>query len=387
MNAATIDATGSNEWRGQQQTLAGTLAQTAAGRGPSVAVEQYKKGLGDIARQSMGMANAARGNDRVFAKMQAQAQGAEALGQANEGAARIRAQEAATAQGQLGGLITGARGQDVGLATTAAGFQQQANQTGAQLGTQVSLANAAQQGNTSQFNAGLGADLSKFNAGATNTRNLATAGMQNEMQRFNAGEAGGTSRFNAGQDLAGQQFNAGTAADLGKFNAGLTQQNQISNADRALAGGQFNIGAQNDLSKFNTGQANATSQFNAGQSNQIGQFNAGQANQVGLANNAQAIQVAAANMDAQLKARGMDDAQRAQYINAWLQSQGLAIQGDSAIAGVQAGDAAGRRQMWGQAFNAAGQVATTAAGMPPIGAANFGANNAPSIYGGNTVQF
>lgn len=342
--AAGVNTAPSDEWRTGQQGLASTLARTATGQGPSVGVQQYRKSLGDIAAQAQGQAASARGNDRVFAKREAMMTSADKLSNAGLNEGLIRAQEAATAQGQLGALQTGARGQDIGLATTSAGFQQGANLQNASQRTAVNLANAAGETGTSQFNSGMGADLSKFNAGATNNRSLTVAGNANDMMKFNAGENGATSRFNAGQGLQAGEFNSGQATDLSKFNAGLGQANQLANADRSLQGGEFNASQTNELAKFNAGQGNQVGMFNAGQDTATAQFNAGQGNQVGMANNAQQIQVATANMDAKLRQMGMDDQQRAQYIDSWLRAQGLTMQGDTGIVGAQQADAAGKRE-------------------------------------------
>lgn len=109
---AGMDPTQQQQWRGQQQNLSNSLFGTIAGNTPSVAQEQLKQTTqGNVANQfAMAQANP---NNPGAARMAATNAGNINQQAAGQGA-MLRAQEIQGAQGMLGGVLSGARGQDLG---------------------------------------------------------------------------------------------------------------------------------------------------------------------------------------------------------------------------------------------------------------------------------
>lgn len=102
--------------RQQQMALAQSLQGTLAGTTPSVANEQLKQATDTNIANAYAMAQAGR-NNPAAARMVANQAGALSQQGAGQGA-MLRAQEIANAQGQLGGVLGGMRGQDLGAYQT-----------------------------------------------------------------------------------------------------------------------------------------------------------------------------------------------------------------------------------------------------------------------------
>lgn len=114
--------------RAQQQQLAGQLQAAAAGAVPSAAQMQMQQGLEQGLRGQLAAANSAHGGAgaSLAAMRGAQDQGARMVTDVNNQGAQLRAQEMATARGQLGGVLGGMRGADqarAGLGLDAASQQ------------------------------------------------------------------------------------------------------------------------------------------------------------------------------------------------------------------------------------------------------------------------
>lgn len=126
--------------RGRQIGLLGALENSAYGRGPSIADTQMRQGLDAAIRQQQALAASGRGN-AAMAQRQASLN-ASGMAQNMAGQAAInRLQEQQQAQGMLGQMLSGVRGQDVGLAQFNA--QQQAqNRAMNDAAYQNALANA-----------------------------------------------------------------------------------------------------------------------------------------------------------------------------------------------------------------------------------------------------
>lgn len=177
--------------------------------------------------------------------------------------ALLRANEVATARGQLGGLATDTRGQDIGLATNQAGLEQGARQF-----------NAGEAGTTSRFNVGQGNQLATTNAGfqqqttqndadRSQGANLAEAQMGTNVNLANANNQTGVSTFNAGQSNQRGNLQGQMQLDADTGNATRTQQNQQFNAGaiNTRTGDQGQLTQQNN--QFNTGQTNTANTGNA----------------------------------------------------------------------------------------------------------------------------
>jgi hypothetical protein len=133
MNAASMDTRQEEQWRGEQQQLMQQMKDRAAGKTTSAAELTLRKAQEAGLAQARSAAVSAEGVSPAMAlKAQLGAQTDINIG-AGQQAAITRSQEQASAEGALGGLLSGARAQDIGVATTQAGFQQQANLSNAQL--------------------------------------------------------------------------------------------------------------------------------------------------------------------------------------------------------------------------------------------------------------
>jgi hypothetical protein len=127
-----------DQTRGMQLDLAGALAARARGAGgPSVAELQMRRGLDSQIAAQRAQAASARGMSPGMAQRLAANNIAQAQQATNADAAMLRASEQQQAQGMLGNVLAGARGQDLGVA----GMQQQTNLTNAQFQQQAGLAN------------------------------------------------------------------------------------------------------------------------------------------------------------------------------------------------------------------------------------------------------
>jgi hypothetical protein len=125
--AATIDQSQANQFRNQQKDLTQALADRAAGRGgPSLAEMQMRRGLDTSIASQRAQAASARGLSPGMAQRLAANNIAQAQQATNADATMLRASEQQQAQGMLGNVLAGARGQDLGVAGQQAGFQQQA---------------------------------------------------------------------------------------------------------------------------------------------------------------------------------------------------------------------------------------------------------------------
>jgi hypothetical protein len=107
-----------SQFSGQQGMLAGMLMQQARGQGPSLADMQMQRGMQQAQAQQQSMAASGRGNAALGARQAMQNTGNAAQQLAGQGA-MARVAEQRQAQGLLGNVLQGARGQDIN--------QQQAN--------------------------------------------------------------------------------------------------------------------------------------------------------------------------------------------------------------------------------------------------------------------
>ena len=211
MTGASLNTANSDQQLAKQNALTSNLQATANGQGPSVAQEQLRQATAANINQQMSAAQSAHGAARLAALRGATWNNAQTQQTANSQASGLRAQEIATAQGQLGNNLGMARGQDITTAGQNAslaqntgmlnsGYQQQANITNAQLGQQADIWNAGNQTQNSQFNAGNEQQNNQFNAGAQNTSNL------NFAQQQNAGNLA-MGQANLGADLSTNALN------------------------------------------------------------------------------------------------------------------------------------------------------------------------------------
>jgi hypothetical protein len=216
-NAAHVDGSQQAAFRGQQLGLAGQLAQTAAGQGPSIAGEQLRQATDRNVSQLRAQAASQRGGGSALASralMDTQA----SMGQeAGANAAIMRAQEAQNAQGQLGSLLAQGRSSDIDYAGQNAQLSQQmglanmtavndANNANAQLRQQMSLADQAAQ----MQQRGMNDQYSMANLQAMTGMDQAELQAWIQAQQVNAGIAQQNTQT-SGQILGGLTNGAGGA--------------------------------------------------------------------------------------------------------------------------------------------------------------------------------
>jgi Chaperone of endosialidase len=127
VQGATINQQPYSQDRSQQQGLAQLLQAQANGTAPSAAEMQMQQGMQQQVQAQRAQAASARGGNATLAGRTAANNIAMGQQNTNANAAQMRAQEQASGQQALGGVLSGMAGQDVGLATSQAQLGQQAN--------------------------------------------------------------------------------------------------------------------------------------------------------------------------------------------------------------------------------------------------------------------
>lgn len=117
---ANADYAQQQQAREQQMGLAQQYQDVIAGKTPSLAEMQMRRGQEDSNQAALNLAASARGGGALLAQQQGLQ--ASALGQqrVNQDAAMLRAQETAQARDAYGNLISGVRGQDLGARSQSA---------------------------------------------------------------------------------------------------------------------------------------------------------------------------------------------------------------------------------------------------------------------------
>ncbi len=360
--AATFDTADQAATRTGQQQLTHELQETAAGRGgPSAAELMLKKNAEEGAARQFGLATArAHGGNVGLSLRDAANNSANLQAKAGQDAGILRAQEIERARAQLGQQLGQTREQDIGVAGQKAGLVQQANLTNAQLGTQTTLANLGERGTNIRTQAQLEQEAQQKAAEREQAANLLNAQMGTQVGIANMGEQGENARTQAQltqdaqqkaaeRDLAARTTNATLGTQVSVQNAQQDLQRLLEQARLDQQRGITNATLQEQIAIKQAELDQATAQFNAGEQNKTDQFNA-----------QQQLQAQIQTVDAELRSRGLDDAQRKAYLDAWLQAQGLVIQGDTGIMGVQQQDASNRRQLVGGILQQGGALAAGA---------------------------
>jgi hypothetical protein len=311
--AGSVDATGG--FRGQQSNAIDTLQAAAAGTAPSAAQEMLKQQTGANIASQLAMRASARGSNVGMAERAAADNVANLNANQATQSALVRANEQATARGQLGQAIEGARGQDINaqginanLATDVSKFNTgtaaDVSKTNAGLNTQTSLANSSQWNQSLQQQAEREQAARMANASAYNAAGAQQAGIS-------AGEAGQTAALGTGVNTA----NAAAGNDMSKYLRSSFDQNQ-----------QFNAGQTNDYNKFVTGLTSQVGMSNTAAANSNNQFNAGQGNDMSKLLAQLNTQVGQNNLGAQVDFAKMDDQTKQAYLNYILGTQGQSVQ-------------------------------------------------------------
>lgn len=245
VSGAQIDPTQQAQFRGQQRTLAQTLADQAAGiGGPSVAEMQLKEATDRNIGQALALQAGATGPQAAAARRQAVSQTAQTGQEAARQAAILRAQEQQQARQQLGEVVGAGRAADIGLATSQAGLEQQA-----------AIKNVDTQLSASLANQGVDLEVLKSNAAAGNAAaranleaELSKMGMDNQMiQAYLSAETGLTIAAQDAINTAELQAQQLTAKAESDYNAGLISLESLK-AQRDIAA--QNVKAAKDAAKI-----------------------------------------------------------------------------------------------------------------------------------------
>ncbi len=235
-----IDQSGANQWRGQQQGLAGALAARAAGQAPSAAEMQLRTGMAQGIAAQASQAAGARGVSRALAGRQLSEGVAGVTAATNQQAAQMRAQESAAAEQSLAGVLQGGREQDIGLAANQANLMQQNRQFNAANQQQANLQNAGWQQQANAQNAELMQQAGLTNAQLGQNQSQFNATQQNQMALANLGYQQQANMANQAAGMQAQQWNQGTALQQAMANAGWQQQANMQNAGWQMQAGMAN---------------------------------------------------------------------------------------------------------------------------------------------------
>lgn len=270
---ASIDQAQQAQFRASQTGLVSGLQGAINGTDPSVAAIMLRQATDRNIANQYALAQAANGQNAGLAARQAAINAAE-IGQQSIGQqALLRAQEIATARGQLGSVLDSGRGQDIGLAQQQAGLQQQAN-----------LAN---QGATNSASATqLGADVQTrlANAGFSNTANQTQAQLDAARAQFNATSANTAAQANQSAGLAAGTTNASLAQQVALANAAAGNNAATQNANNALQASTTNTTLAQQVALANAAAQTGVSTANANNATSANTASAQLANQVALAN-------------------------------------------------------------------------------------------------------
>lgn len=140
--ASSLDTNNYNQVRGGQMGLAGMLTQAANGQGPSGAGMAAQAQRDAALSQASALQAGRRGQSAAAGAKMGSLGSQMGVQQAAQNEAIGRANEMATARGQLGNVYGQVAGQDIGVAGQNAGF-----------GQQMSMFNAGQRQNMNQYNA------------------------------------------------------------------------------------------------------------------------------------------------------------------------------------------------------------------------------------------
>lgn len=300
--SANIDTSQEAQFRADQRGLVSGLQGTIAGTDPSVAALMLRQATDRNIANQYALAQSANGNQSGIALRQAMIGSSELNQQAIGQQALLRAQEIATARGQLGGVLDQGRTQDLNLAQGQAGLQQQ---------TALANQSATNTGNITQLGADVQTKLA--NAGFVNTQNMTQAQLNQAIQLANAGFKNNATTTQAQLDAATTQLNAQLQTGVSQFNAGQTNTTNNNQAGLTNAANIANAGFQTQASTTNANNTTSANTASATLANQIAIANANNQSAQNIAQGGYTNATNIANAGNQLQA-GMTSAQLANAV-------------------------------------------------------------------------
>jgi hypothetical protein len=331
---AQIDQSQQAQFRGGQAGLVSGLQGAIAGTDPSVAALMLRQATERNIANQFAQAKAATGMNAGLAERQAMLGSADLNQQAIGQQALLRAQEIATARGQLGGVLDQGRTQDINLASQQAQFGQQAglaNQSAlntaglqqGQLDTQTRLANAGFVNTANMTQAQLAQALQLANAGFRNTATTTQAQLDAAQSALNTQQANSVGIANQGASLQAGTTNATLAQQAALANQAAQNQAAQANQAASLQAGTTNATLGQQLNLANAGAQNTTAQQNAGLANASNLANAQNLTQTGISNagNQTSANTASAQLANQVALANAAAGNAAQQTNAQLGTQ------------------------------------------------------------------
>lgn len=329
------------EMRARQLGVLQQLQDAADGKAPSVAQLMLQRQADQNISQQRGLAAGARGNMVGLAAMNA----ATNIGQLNQQAALdkaiLRAQEMATARGQLGQATDSVRNQDIGLETSQAGLYNAVNLANQSAMNQRDSENAALRQDASKTNLGTStqvnlanqataADVDKFNSSQLNTRAAAQAGLAQDANKANQANYTQVQLANAQAQNTAAIENARLAQQAYSQDATADNARKLQQAQMAQQAAMKNLETytQVQLANANAYNTRATNQAQLDQGAQTTNVNATNTRNITDANNAKDVDLA--NQKATLDARSADDARDNSLRNASLTLSGQALEAEKA---------------------------------------------------------
>lgn len=285
----TIDALKQAEFREGQEGLVSGLQGAIEGKDPSVAAIMLRQATERNQANQFALAQAASGGNVGFAQRQAMINSADINQQSIGQQALLRAQEIATARGQLGSVLSSGRESDIGLATSQAGMTQQ-----------VKLANAGFTNTANMTQAQLDQAIKLANAGFKNTATTTQAQLDQATSALNVTQKNQVALANANNALDAAKTNVALAQQVALANQSAENNARLENAKNALAAATRNAELAQQVALANQSAENNTSQVNAQLANATGIANAGNVTQASVATAGN--QTSAANTTASLNA-------------------------------------------------------------------------------------
>jgi len=253
VTGVTIDTGDQAAMRARQLNLTNLLEAGASGTGGPTAAEALLLQQSERAkRNQMGLAvSAARGGNVGLAMREAARNAATIDTETGMNAAQLRAKEQQEAQGKLLQALEGARSQDIGVASKQADLTQQANLTGAELGTRVGLANLDVSAKTALTQAQLEQEARQADAGRTQQTNLTEAGFTQEAARSNQAASNTVELANVENLSRAQEANAGRSQQTTLTQSGYDQQKAIADAQAENARRELLAKLESDTAQAN----------------------------------------------------------------------------------------------------------------------------------------
>lgn len=357
--ADQVNTAAQDQTREQQQQYIGGLNDTIAGKSPSVAEIMARNAMDRNIAGQYAMAAGASGMNTGLAQRTAMINAGNLNGDAIMQQALLRAQEIATARGQLGSALDSTRGQDLSLA----GMQEQQSQfnAGAQNTSTLTQAqlDAARATNMAQLESG----TSQFNAGQTNARATNQAQLSQAADIANQGANLSAQTTNNTLDQQVALANQAARNQTDQQRAIMQQQAMIANQGATLSADTSNASMWNQVNLANAAAGNATNTANAGftQAANLNNSSLGTQASIANANNTTSANTSNATLANAIQIANANNATQANVTGATLANNTNIANANNAVS-TNALNQKAQQDLYGNAIAASGQQGTTSVG-------------------------